>query len=133
MLTRPLTGIAGLVLVALAALPAVGAEAIKPISSTAPEANRVICTGPCLLRSLYVTTGAAAGFLMTVDAAVAPAAGGAAIAPLNCAAIAANSTLAMDFGDTGEPYSTGLVVIFSSTGCFTNTASATAFFKARKQ
>jgi opacity protein-like surface antigen len=125
--------VAGLVLAALAAWPAVAADAIKPISSTVAEANHVICTGPCLLRSLYITTGGTAGYLMTVDAASPPAAGGAAIAPLNCVYAPVNTSLSLDYGDTGEPYSTGLVVIFSSTGCFTNTASATAFFKARKQ
>ena len=112
---------------------AVAAEAIKPQPSAAAEANHVYCTKPCLLRSLYVTTGAAAGYLMTVDANTAPAAGGAAIAPANCVAVAANTSLSLDYGDTGEPYSNGLVVIFSTSGCFTNTASATAFFKARYQ
>jgi hypothetical protein len=131
---HPLTGvIAAALLLLTTAAAGLAADAIKPQPSTAAESNHVYCTRPCLLRSLYITTGATAGYLMTVDAAAAPAAGGAAIAPINCVAVAANATLALDYGDTGEPYSTGLVAIFSTTGCFVNTASATAFLKARTQ
>lgn len=122
------------------ALPAFAAENIKPAFSAAAESSHVFCdaTGtapvrkaPCFLRSLYVTTGATAGYLMTFNAVSAPVDG--AVTPRECIAVPANSTVSLDFADTTEDYVTGLTAVFSSTGCFTKTASATAFFKGRAQ
>lgn len=107
------------------------AEAINPTVSTAAESSRVLCSTPCFLRNGYVTTGAVAGFLMTFNATSAPADG--AVTPRECIAVPAGVTVGLDFGEQSEPYPTGLTVVFSSTGCFTKTASATAFFKFRKQ
>ena len=122
------------------AIPGWAAENIKSDRSTAAEASHVFCdaTGaspvhkaPCFLRSLYVTAGAAAGYLMTFDAVSAPADG--AVTPVECIAVAANQTGSLDFGETAEQYVTGLTAVFSTTGCFSKTGSATAFFKARAQ
>lgn len=122
------------------AFPAVAAETIPAMVSTAAEASHVFCdaTGsastrkaPCFLRSLYVTTGAAAGFLMTFNAVSAPADG--VVTPIECIQVAATSTVALDLGQTNEPYATGLTAVFSTTGCFNKTGSATAYFKARVQ
>lgn len=122
------------------AAPAWAAENIKPAFSAAAESSHVFCdaTGtapvkkaPCFLRSLYVTTGAVAGYLMTFNAVSAPADG--AVTPRECIAVAATSTAKIEFYDTTEDYGTGLVAVFSTTGCFTQTLSATAFFKARAQ
>lgn len=122
------------------ALPALASEAIKSDRSGAAESNHVFCdaTGaspthkaPCFLRSLYVTTGASAGYLMVFDAVSAPVDG--AVTPRECIPVAANSFVAIDFGDTSEPFVSGLTAVFSTTGCFTKTASATAFFKGRAQ
>ena len=116
------------------------AEAIKSAVSGAAESSHIFCdaTGaspvhkaPCFIRSLYVTTGATAGFLMTFNAVTAPSNG--AVTPVECVAVAANSTTSLDFGNTTEQYVTGLTAVFSSTGCFTQTLSATAFFKGRMQ
>lgn len=121
-------------------IPAMAAENIKSAVSGAAESNHVFCdaTGtspvhkaPCFIRSLYVTTGAVAGYLMTFNAVSAPADG--AVTPIECVVAPASSTVSLDFGETAEPYVTGLTAVFSSTGCFTKTASATAFFKGRMQ
>lgn len=129
-----------LALALLASAPAWAAETIPAQISAAAEASHVFCdaTGtapvkkaPCFIRSLYVTTGASAGYLMTFNAVSAPADG--AVTPRECVAVPANNTIALDFGETAEPYVTGLTAVFSTTGCFTKTGSATAFFKGRMQ
>jgi hypothetical protein len=122
----------GVVLVGL--LPAYHARAAENIPaavSSAAEASHVFCSGKCFLRSLYVTTGAVAGYLMTFNATSAP--GDGAVTPRECVYVPANTTIGLDFGETMEDYNVGLTAVFSSAGCFTKTASATAFFKARKQ
>lgn len=107
---------------------------ITPVVSTAAESNHVLKAGPGNLYSVYATTGAVAGFLMVVNAVTAPTAGGAAIAPIDCIVAPANTTTSITSG-SGPPdvYSTGITAVFSTTGCFTNTASATVFFKGRVQ
>lgn len=127
-------------LLALAS-PAWSAEEIKAAVSTAAESSHVFCdaTGtspvhkaPCHIRSFYVTVATAvSGFVMTFDAVSAPSNG--AVTPRECIYMAGPNTMAVDFGDTTEPYVTGLTAVFSTTGCFTQTLSATAFFKARAQ
>jgi hypothetical protein len=116
------------------------AENIGAQVSAAAESSHVFCnaagTGgaqkaPCFIRSLYVTTGAAAGYLMVFNAVSAPADG--AVTPAECVIAPANSTVSVDFGETTRAYVTGLVAVFSTTGCFTKTASATAFFNGRVQ
>lgn len=103
---------------------------ITPVVSSAAEGSHVLKASSGNLYSLYVTTGATAGFLMTFNATAAPADG--AVTPVECVAVAANQTTAASF-NSGPPdaYSTGIVAVFSSTGCFTKTVSATAFFKGR--
>lgn len=123
------------------ALPVQAAETIIPAFSAAAESSHVLCdaTGtapvhkaPCNLRSVYVTTGAVAGYLMTFNAVSAPVDG--AVTPRDCIVVPANSTVSLIYDDmTQESFNTGLTAVFSSTGCFTKTASATAFFKARAQ
>lgn len=130
----------GAFLLGLLALPAGAAEDIRPVVSAAAEGSHVFCDGtgtaparkvPCHLRSLYVTTGAAAGYLMVFDAIAAPADG--AVTPRVCIYVPALTTASMDFGATASSYTTGLTAVFSTTGCFSKTASATAFFSARFQ
>lgn len=105
---------------------------ITPIESTAAESNHILKGSAGTLYSLYVTTGATAGFIMTFNATTAPADG--AVTPVECAVAPANTSTSISFG-SGPPdsYSTGITAVFSSTGCFTKTASATAFFKGRVQ
>jgi hypothetical protein len=111
--------------------PTAGSAAgITPVVSSAAESNHVLKGSAGNLYSLYVTTGATAGYLMTFNATSAPADG--AVTPIDCVQAPANQTTGLTFG-SGPPdvYSTGITAVFSSTGCFTKTASATAFFKGR--
>lgn len=103
---------------------------IVPVVSASAEGSHVFCSAACNNWGLYVTTGAAAGFLMTFNATSAPADG--AVTPVECVQVAATSSAALNFGP-GPPdrYSTGMTAVYSTTGCFNKTISATAFFKAR--
>lgn len=109
------------------AAPGVG---IIPVVSAAAEANHVLKATPGNLYYLRATSGANAGYVLVFNAAAAPA-DGAAQTPVLCEKLAANSSLAVF--DLSYPYyfSTGIVVSFSTTGCFTKTADATAFFSAQ--
>jgi hypothetical protein len=116
-------------------MPEAGAQAIsiKSISSPAVEASRLACTASCNVYSVYVTTGATAGFFMTFPGTTnPPASPGGAVVPTDCVAVPAGATAALDYSGTNEPFSGGLVVAFSTTGCFVYNGSNTAFFKVRK-
>lgn len=101
--------------------------AIVTVKSTALESNHVICAAACNLYGWSVTTGAVQGWVLLYNGTTAPTAGGAAVAPQKCFYAPANSSLAG--GNSGPPqrFVTGMVIVFSSTGCLTNTASATVF------
>lgn len=136
---RVILAAAGMLLAWVATARADDGIAVKAFVSAAAESSHVLCdaTGstakkaPCFMRTLYVTSGAAAGYLLTFDAVSAPANG--AVLPRECVVVPAFTTIGVDFGTTSEPYVTGLTAVFSTTGCFTKTASATAFFKGRVQ
>lgn len=78
-----------------------------------------------------VTSGASAGYVMIFNATTAPADG--AVTPAQCVTVAANTTVGSSFNLVPEYYATGIVIVFSTTGCFTKTASATAFIRGRAQ
>lgn len=102
---------------------------ITPVSSTAAESNKVLKAGAGNFYSAYITTGAAAGYFMIANSPTAPTAGGAAIAPVHCIQVAANSSASISTrGGPPDVFANGITAVFSTTGCFTNTASATAFF-----
>jgi len=103
-----------------------------PVVSAAAEGSHVLKGSPGALYGLYVTSGASAGFVMTFNATSAPADG--AVTPINCVSVPANSSVSLWWGpQPPEFYSTGVVAVFSTTGCFTKTISATAFFHALVQ
>lgn len=104
---------------------------ITPVVSATAEASHLIKGGPGNLYSLYVTTGATAGYLMTFDANVVPADGP--VKPIECVLAPANNTISISFSGPPDIYAHGIVAVFSSTGCYVKTASPTAFFKARAQ
>ncbi|HEU0157250.1 MAG TPA: hypothetical protein VFQ82_14340 [Stellaceae bacterium] len=104
---------------------------IVPVVSSAAEAGHLIKGAPGNLYSLYVTTGATAGFVMTFDAASAPADGP--VTPVECVVAPPSSTVSISFSGPPDIYRHGIVAVFSTTGCFTKTANPTAFFKARAQ
>jgi hypothetical protein len=104
--------------------------AITPGSSSTLEASHVLKASAGNLYSLYVATTTASGWLMTFNATSAPADG--AVTPVEAIQVPAESAAAISFdGSPPDRYSTGMVAVFSTTGPFTKTASATAFFKWR--
>jgi hypothetical protein len=101
-----------------------------PVVSAAAESDHVLKATPGNLYNLRVTTGANAGYVLVFNATAAPA-DGAGQTPVLCEKIAANSTLTPPALPYALYFSTGIVVSFSTTGCFTKTADATAFFAAQ--
>lgn len=91
--------------------------------TTTGESSHVLKATGGYVYSLNVTTSAA-GFAMLYDAAAVPSNG--AVTPKGCFAVAANSSLPLQF-NYPFPFGTGIVVAFSSTGCLTQTL-ANAFF-----
>ncbi len=98
---------------------------LAPVVSGAAESNHVFKASAGNLYAYQVTTGAAAGYVLIFDATSAPADG--AVTPKKCVAVAANSTVGVGMNPP-EAYATGITAVFSTTGCFTKTASATATF-----
>lgn len=82
------------------------------------------------LYGFTVTSGASAGYVLVFDATSLPADG--TVTPQNCIKVAATSTVSESFNPP-EQFATGIVVAFSTTGCFTKTASSTAFFNVQAQ
>ena len=96
--------------------------------SSALSSSLVLKSSAGSLYSCYVTTGATAGYLMLFDASTAPANG--AVTPKECIYCPPNATTSIDMPFLApEPFTTGIVAVFSSTGPFTLNASTTAFIK----
>lgn len=94
----------------------------------AAATNLVLKASAGNLVSLSITVGATSGYLMIDNATSAPVDG--AVTPLFCIPIISNGTngsASLDFGLPGKPFSTGITAVFSTTGCFTQTASNAAF------
>lgn len=115
-----------------------GSEVVS-ISATASATNAIVpspnasATGTNIFKAsagnLYgveVTTGGTAGFLMVLDSTTVPADG--AVVPKYCKVVAANSSAELSW-TAGPPaaFATGITAVFSSTGCFNKTLSATAY------
>lgn len=99
--------------------------AITPVVSSAAESGHVLKASAGSLYGLNVTTGASAGYVLIFDATSAPSNG--AVTPKKCYYVPSVSTLGASW-DVPAAFATGITVVFSTTGCFTKTASATAFF-----
>ena len=97
-------------------------------ASSALESSHIISAAAITLARLDVVIGATTGWLMLFDAATAPADG--AVTPAYYIPIISNGTLGGVTLEWNRPlsFATGLVAVFSSTGPFTKTASATAAF-----
>lgn len=108
--------------------------AATPVVSTAIEGSHVLKAAPGCLLSIYATIDSTTvGWLMTFNSTTVPADG--AVTPIECIYLtAAPSSLGVGhFPLPPEWYPNGIVAVFSSTGCFTKTISAHAFFHADVQ
>lgn len=113
-------------ILALAATPAFAQVQIQPtdnpgnslvtVRSASSESSHVLKAGPGNLYSVNAT--GATGYLMVFDATSAPADG--AVTPVIC--VPAGSSVSYLPGPPAY-FSTGIVAVLSSTGCFTKTAT----------
>ena len=96
-------------------------------NSSSTEASHIIKTSGGVMYGLTVTNGASAGYVLMFDATTVPSDG--AVNPVGCYAIPAGPiTVAIPQIAYPRPFVNGIVVVFSSTGCFAKTASSTAWF-----
>lgn len=123
-----LTAMLALSALALLASPIPANAQIAPVVTTAVASSLVIKASPGSLYGASLTAGASAGYLLIIDAIAAPADG--AVTPKYCQAVAANQTIEMPWYAVPFKFNVGIVAVFSTTGCFTKTASATAFISA---
>ncbi|OQW42091.1 MAG: hypothetical protein A4S12_07055 [Proteobacteria bacterium SG_bin5] len=112
--------------VAQSATSNAGVALSTSVSGAAETARAIKTSGAGNLYRVAITTGGAAGFLMVFDATSAPADG--AVTPRICRVVAANSSLEVVF-NAPVNFGTGITAVFSTTGCFVKTSSATAFIE----
>lgn len=103
---------------------AAAAVGITPVVTSVAAGSLVVKATPGNLYSVQIGTAGSAGFLMMFNATSAPADG--TVTPVFCKAVAANTTAEFPLIPPAA-FSTGITAVFSTTGCFTKTISATAF------
>lgn len=116
-----------------------GALRVTPTASLSSNSGLAGVETATALGSLLVKSGSGnlyeldvtstvAGFLMVFNAITPPADG--TVTPIRCIAATGAGSLfyaTLPLGAIPEFYSTGVTAVYSSTGCFTKTISATAF------
>lgn len=108
--------------------------ALVAISRTDAGSNLQAKTSGGSLYSWSVTSGATAGYLLIYNRATIPPEGvTGANALVDCIAVPANSTVRSGVAPMPELFSAGIWLNFSSTGCFVQTSSETAFIRAQVQ
>ena len=110
------------------------ANPATPVVSAALEGSHVLKSAAGCLLAVYATIDSTtAGWLMVFNSATVPADGS--VTPVDCVYISqAPGSLGLNWAPLPpEWFSTGVSVAFSSTGCFTKTLSAHAFFHALVQ
>ena len=126
--------IATLAILASLSLPVKAAPLGNPIVSVqtnAAAASMTVTPTYKLLNGFSATAGAVSGYVLIFDATTVPANG--TVTPKFCYSLPANQTTGASWISYPVPFATGIVFAFSSTGCFTKTASTTAFFSAQVQ
>ena len=98
---------------------------VAPTASAAAASSLILKASAGDLFGFSATSGASAGFVMVFDAASAPADG--AVTPKYCYALPAGQTVGASYSPPAS-FSTGITLVFSTTGCFSKTASATTMF-----
>lgn len=103
---------------------------VAALATTVAASNLIFKAAPGSLLSLNAVVGATAGYIMLFNATTAPADG--TVTPAWCYPVPANGALNMAWLNA-LLFSVGIVAVFSSTGPFTKTASATAFLSGQVQ
>jgi hypothetical protein len=105
---------------------------IVSVQSAATEGSHVLKASAGLLNGFNATnTGGSAGYVLLIDSATVPADG--AVTPKFCYALPAASTTGASWISYPAPFNNGIVIVFSTSGCFTKAISANAFFSAQVQ
>jgi hypothetical protein len=105
--------------------PTTDANAAAVPSVTSAVANSLVLKASAGNGYRYsCANGASAGYLMVFNATSAPADG--AVTPMYAIPVAANSFVEMNHSIIPDRFSTGITLVFSTTGPYTKTASATA-------
>lgn len=107
-----------------------GNPIISTQSSTA-EGSHILKASGALLNGFSATSGATAGYVLIFDSATVPADG--TVTPRFCYALPAATTIGASWFSYPVSFTNGIVIVFSSTGCFTKTISNTAFFASQIQ
>ncbi|MFA5898356.1 MAG: hypothetical protein WC829_04505 [Hyphomicrobium sp.] len=102
----------------------VSSTPVTPVSTPIAAGTLTLQTDPCTFYGANITTVATAGYLMLFDAIAAPADG--TVTPVKVWIVAANSTLEVGY-TTGLAMAIGATLVFSSTGPFSKTVSASVF------
>ncbi len=97
---------------------------LVPVATTAVASAIVLKASFGNLYGLNVVSGASAGYVMVFNSASVP---DGAVTPVKCWAIAANTSAEWNFRNMPLYFSTAISAVFSTTGCFTKTASVTAY------
>jgi hypothetical protein len=98
--------------------------AVARVQTAAVASSQIIKASAGNLYGYNIVAGASAGYLMIFDAVSAPVDG--TVTPKLVEAIAANASIQQSLR-TPIRFATGITMVFSTTGPFTKTASATAF------
>lgn len=108
----------------------VSTAGIAAIVSTVAETNHIFKSSPGNLYGFSATIGSTSGYVMLFDAIQLPANG--AVTPKKCYPVTSNGTngLVSASWQPGPPeiFATGITIGFSTTGCFTLTASTALYF-----
>jgi hypothetical protein len=120
------------VLVCLLALASIALARVVPVPpSTALESSRVLLKNNGVVLGFQVNTTSVAVWVMLFDLSSVPADG--AVTPLKWYQVPANQTLGVSWTLDSMGVNNGAVLVCSSTGPFTKTASATCTFSGEVQ
>ena len=112
-----------------ASIPSAAAIAGTPPGVTTVAAGSLIAKASAgNLYGVNVTSGASAGYVLIYNRTTVPADG--TVTPVRCIPLAANAGIELTWRPVPLYFNSGIVVVFSTTGCFTQTISATAFIAA---
>lgn len=99
-------------------------RSVAPVVTAAAAASKILKAAAGTLFGINAVSGGSAGYVMLFDSATVPADG--TVTPVKVYVLAANSSLDIRFVNPLK-LATGGVLVFSTTGPFSKTASATAF------
>ena len=120
--------LAALLVLSVHAEAAIVGNPVPALQSGAAASSLVLSTTTANLYSAQVAIGSSAGYAMLFNSATAPADG--AVTPVLCVYVPANTTANLSFPNP-VPFSTGITIVSSSTGCFTKTAANANFLSAQ--